>query len=111
MKILKWEEVMDDRFKYNGEDPNWNKVYIENPHTALGPSWKFNYCILAARYQAYIDSILNYEVNKDDVWICSFPKSGTTWAQEMIWLIHSGFDFEGAKDKLLFERSPTLRQM
>lgn len=131
MKVVKWEEVKDERFKYNGEDPNWFKVYIENPYTALGSSWKFSYCILAARYKDYIDSIFKYEARKDDVWICSFPKSGTTWywsvllfksifqstkwdsfrAQEMVWLVQSGFNFKEAKEKLLFQRSPTLRQM
>lgn len=111
MKIIKWNEVADDRYKYDGDDPQWHKVYVENPHTTLGADWKFNYCILAARYKAFMNSIFNYKADKNDVWICSFPKSGTTWAQEMVWLIQSGFDFDGAKEKLLFQRSPTLRQL
>lgn len=111
MEILKWEEVQDGRFKYTGEDPKWNKVSIRSTTTPLGLDWKFNYCILAARYKAYLDFILTYQVQEDDIWICSFPKSGTTWAQEMVWLIVNGFDFETGKTKPLLERSPTLRQM
>lgn len=111
MKILKWEAFQDSRSKYAGEDPGWHKVYIENPLTPLGAGWKFNYCVLGARFKPFMDSIINYEVNKDDVWICSFPKSGTTWTQEMVWLVQNGFNFEEAKEKLLYERSPTLRQM
>lgn len=112
MKVISWEEINDKRFKYSSkDDPRWHKVLIENTSTPLGPSRSFNHCVLAARYKPVMESMINYEVDADDVWICSYPKSGTTWAQEMVWLIHSGFDFKAAKEQLLFQRSPTLRQM
>ncbi|XP_077289157.1 luciferin sulfotransferase-like isoform X3 [Arctopsyche grandis] len=39
-------------------------------------------------------------VHHDDVWICSFPKCGTTWTQEMVWLLGHNFDYEKAKEFL-----------
>lgn len=43
-----------------------------------------------------IDRILNFEVHDDDVFLCGFPRSGTTLTQEMLWLIAHDFDFEQA---------------
>ncbi|XP_032780884.2 sulfotransferase 1E1 [Daphnia magna] len=49
----------------------------------------------------------NFQLRNEDVFILSFPKSGTTWTQEMVWLIANNCDFQGAK-KLLRERVPFL---
>ncbi|KAG8291804.1 aryl sulfotransferase activity protein [Homalodisca vitripennis] len=45
----------------------------------------------------FVDPILNFEVRDDDVWVCSFPKTGTTWTQEMVWCIANDLNFEAAK--------------
>ncbi|CAH1378608.1 unnamed protein product [Tenebrio molitor] len=34
----------------------------------------------------------NLEFSEEDIWICSFPRSGTTWTQEMVWMIVNHFD-------------------
>jgi len=62
---------------------------------------------LPIHYKKFSESIDNFEVRNSDVWVCSFPKTGTTWTQEMVWLIANGVDFEGAKTKLR-ERFPFL---
>ena len=46
------------------------------------------------------------EVFKEDIWISSFPKCGTTWTQEMVWNIVNDLDFEKAKSEKLDERIP-----
>ncbi|XP_060529473.1 luciferin sulfotransferase-like [Cylas formicarius] len=59
------------------------------------------------RFEDLHEQILNFEVNEDDVWICSFPKTGTTWTQEMVWMIMHDLDFEGGQVNL-GQRSPFL---
>ncbi|KAI5694330.1 hypothetical protein M8J75_015161 [Diaphorina citri] len=36
-------------------------------------------------YVNFAEDIINMDVRDDDVWVCSFPKTGTTWTQEMVW--------------------------
>lgn len=38
-----------------------------------------------------LEELLEFEVFEDDVWIITFPKCGTTWTQEMAWLLMNGF--------------------
>ncbi|XP_058454307.1 sulfotransferase 1B1-like [Malaya genurostris] len=65
------------------------------------------YCY-TKRFQSYEDNLFNFEVRKDDVWVSSFPKSGTTWCQEMVWLICHDLDFKAAKSEPLRTRFPFL---
>lgn len=64
-------------------------------------------CILTSRYIDLADKIKNFTIKSDDTWLISFPKTGTTWTQEMIWLICNNLDFKGA-EKHLGERFPFL---
>lgn len=52
--------------------------------------------------------IKNLQVKPEDVWIASYPKSGTTWTQEMMWLICNDLDYAGARAVTLDERFPFL---
>ncbi|XP_011302858.1 sulfotransferase 1C4 [Fopius arisanus] len=56
-------------------------------------------------FNKFADEIENFEVRDDDVWVCSFPKGGTTWTQEMVWCLGNDVDLEGAKADL-FQRFP-----
>lgn len=40
----------------------------------------------------------NFEIDDSDIWICGFPKSGTTWISEISWLIANDLDYEKAKE-------------
>ncbi|CAH1131623.1 unnamed protein product [Ceutorhynchus assimilis] len=48
-----------------------------------------------------------WKVNENDVWIVSFPKTGTTWTQEMVWLLLNDLNYKAA-EKNLIKRSPQL---
>ena len=37
--------------------------------------------------QANFDAAMRFKANKDDIFICSYVKSGTTWLQQIVWLI------------------------
>ncbi|XP_054274628.1 luciferin sulfotransferase-like [Macrosteles quadrilineatus] len=54
-----------------------------------------------------LDDILNMEVREDDTWICTFPKSGTHWSAEMVWLISNDLDYKGSEIPHL-QRVPSL---
>ncbi|XP_047035973.1 luciferin sulfotransferase [Helicoverpa zea] len=53
--------------------------------------------ILPADYMTIGQDILDMDVRDSDVWMCSYPRTGSTWAQEMVWLIGHNLDYEGAK--------------
>ena len=53
------------------------------------------------------ERIRNFKVKPDDIWIVTYPKSGTTWTQEMIWQIVNNVDRERGQLPL-FTRTPFL---
>uniref|UniRef100_A0A1B6GG97 Sulfotransferase domain-containing protein n=1 Tax=Cuerna arida TaxID=1464854 RepID=A0A1B6GG97_9HEMI len=65
-------------------------------------------CAMPEEYELYAERLHNFEVYEDDVWVISYPKCGTTWTQEMVWLIGNNCDFDAASDKLLLQRFPFL---
>ncbi|XP_045445697.1 luciferin sulfotransferase-like [Melitaea cinxia] len=54
------------------------------------------------------EEIYNFPVNSSDVFVASFPKSGTTWTQELVWLLENGLDYDTAKSTSLAKRFPFL---
>ncbi|KAF6203463.1 hypothetical protein GE061_001794 [Apolygus lucorum] len=45
-------------------------------------------------------------VRKDDVWIVTFPRSGTTWCQELVWMLNNNLDYATSAKVSLDERFP-----
>jgi len=70
--------------------------YIRYPH---GP------VVMPRSFLEFADRIRNFEVKEDDIWIVTYPKSGTTWTQEMVWQIVNNVD-PGKGQLPLFTRSP-----
>lgn len=64
--------------------------------------------IMPAKYEQFADHIHNFEARPDDIWISSLPRSGTTWTQEMIWLVCNDLDYEKALSTPLHARFPYL---
>jgi Sulfotransferase domain len=64
--------------------------------------------LLPAKYEQFAEEIYNFEARPDDVFICTFPRSGTTWTQEMIWLICNNLDYETALSVPLMQRFPFM---
>ncbi|XP_035893419.1 luciferin sulfotransferase-like [Anopheles stephensi] len=72
------------------------------------PDWAPEPVCLSTRYERIAQTIKNMEVRPDDVWIVTYPKSGTTWTQELIWLVCNGLDFQTAKDVSIDARFPFI---
>jgi len=56
--------------------------------------------VLTQKYADRVDVYRNVPLRADDVWIVTFPKCGTTWVQEMVWMITHNFDTEACKQPL-----------
>lgn len=64
--------------------------------------------LLQSGYEKFAEKIYNFEARPDDVWICTLPRSGTTWTQEMIWLLCNDLDYETASKNMVNDRFPYL---
>lgn len=89
-----------DKFVYAYPKPN--------PPTILGPNWPFEPCFLSAKYKKFKEKLSNFEVRPDDIWSITFPKSGSTWTQEMLWLLGNDLNYDTAKKIRLKERCPFI---
>ncbi|XP_026330971.1 sulfotransferase 1C2-like [Hyposmocoma kahamanoa] len=65
-------------------------------------------CVLTEAYGLHAANIYNMPLRSDDIVVTSFPRSGTTWTQELVWLITNELNFEKAKSVPLVDRYPLL---
>merc|ERR1712071_218459 len=63
--------------------------------------------VLTPKFAESASVFRNFPTRSDDVWVVTFPKCGTTWTQEMVWMITHNCDVEAAKEKLQI-RSPFI---
>ncbi|KAL7851755.1 hypothetical protein AOLI_G00221110 [Acnodon oligacanthus] len=55
-----------------------------------------------------VDRIQNWEIQDSDVFVVTYPKSGTIWLQQILSLIQARGDAEAIKDQLNSERLPWI---
>lgn len=99
LDVPREEQILPDFF---------SKVTVKNPSGTLqdlmGPKWAPKPAILPVIFPLASEEIMNYNNTRDDdVWVLSQPKCGTSWMQEMVWLITHDLDFQTAKEKDLFQ--------
>lgn len=57
-------------------------------------------------FKKHAEHLYNFKARKDDIWIATYPRSGTTWTQELVWMIANDLDYEAAQRDFLTKRSP-----
>ncbi|XP_057321879.1 sulfotransferase 1C4-like [Microplitis mediator] len=94
-KFLNKEKTKEMLEKFTGERTGWVQVGEKN--------WFFPH-----RYTEQGEGFYNFKARPDDTWVITYPRSGTTWTQELVWLLSNNLDFDTARKKLLAERFPFL---
>lgn len=90
--MLRYEEV-DDKCK---------EYLSKNFTTELRTGYvKCNGYLFINAFKNFGDEIQRMEIRDEDVWVCTFPKCGTTWVQEMVWCIANDLDFEAAQESMM----------
>jgi hypothetical protein len=65
-----------------------------------------NEYVLNDIYRDKIKDFKNFEVRNDDIFIATFPKSGTTWLQEIVYLIMNDCNFDKVSEQNIDLRVP-----
>ena len=65
------------------------------PVSALNDLVRYDNGILMPReFEPVAEQLYNFQVREDDIWVVTFPKAGTTWTQEMVWMLVNDVDKE-----------------
>lgn len=103
------EELKTDTNMQQSFDWRLSKLRWKNPPvTPLGPNHKFNGVCLPAQYKVFANSLRAFKIRPNDIYCFGYPKTGTTWTQEMVWLINNNFDFKKAKKISQLYRFPLI---
>ncbi|KAK5643013.1 hypothetical protein RI129_009180 [Pyrocoelia pectoralis] len=87
-----------------------NELYkseFSNNYIEMGPTNMF----MPESYGTFYKTVQEFKVEDDDIFVTGYPKSGTRWVDEMVWLIVNNLDFERARSLSLRERVPMLEYM
>ena len=67
------------------------------------------FCVMPRKFVYQdLERIKNMEIFEDDIWVVTYPKCGTTWTQEMIWMIGNNLDYGKSLSIKLNDRFPFL---
>ncbi|KAF5271011.1 hypothetical protein FQR65_LT05361 [Abscondita terminalis] len=80
------------------------RSYLGEKYAEFGPGKQ----VIVKPFTEFYDRIANFEIRDEDVFILAYPKTGSRWTQEMVWLILNGLDYTRALDEPQHDRSPLL---
>ncbi|XP_026329538.1 sulfotransferase 1C4-like [Hyposmocoma kahamanoa] len=70
----------------------------------VGPKKYF----LPHKFRQEASNIYNMPLRSNDIFVASYPRSGTTWTQELVWMVANDLDYEKSDAIPLTERYPFL---
>ena len=79
------------------------KDFLGNP-TGLVSCNHWGFKLSATVTEKEMEEMYNHPLDPRDVWVVTPPKCGTTWTQEMVWLLGNDLDYEGAKTPIMPDR-------
>lgn len=97
-------------FEIKDVEPEQNERLLEyfkgefNGFVQVGPKRYF----FPQKYRLEAAKIYNMPVRSSDVFVTSYPRSGTTWTQELVWMVANDLDYEKSNSIPLTERYPFL---
>ena len=102
------------------EDMGWKELSVEEKelrerYFTEGPKTDLvrfdNGFLLKRKVSLNINKIQNFPFREDDVIIMSHPKTGSTWAQETVWLLLNNLDIVKSKNIHKRFRTPALEKI
>ncbi|XP_050678451.1 sulfotransferase 1A1-like isoform X1 [Leptidea sinapis] len=60
------------------------------------------------KFKEEAESYYNMEIRPTDIFVTSYPRSGTTWTQELVWMVANDLDYATSDAIPLTERYPFL---
>lgn len=96
-------KLIDDAKNVFEIDRKYTKFELTYPpNTPLGTTYEPCPTVLPAKFAEVFDKLKDFKVRPGDIFLGGPPKCGTTWAQEMVWLINNDLNYEVAKSKNLY---------
>ncbi|GAB0097110.1 hypothetical protein DMENIID0001_127090 [Sergentomyia squamirostris] len=94
---------------YHGVDKFvWVKRTERPKDIKVAEKWCMEPLFMPIFYKEIAQRIEDFEVRSDDVWVVTYAKCGTTWTQEMVWLLMNDCDYKAAEETKLQVRFPFI---
>lgn len=91
---VKSSRLLEKAKMYGAKEFIWAKIDKKSANSfPFLDDYKFAKCFLPKKFMQISDRIENFEVRSDDVWICAFPKSGSTWATNIVFQLQNNLNF------------------
>ena len=103
MTELSWNELTN-------EEKEWRaKCFPKGPKSDLVRYE--NGFLLRRAFVNHTSAVRNFNLRDDDIFVLSHPKTGTTWTQELVWMIINDVDVEKSKNTDKMEKSPNINNV
>ena len=67
--------------------------------------------LVRRKFVNQMENFQNFVLRDDDIFIMSHPKTGSTWTQELVWMMVNDLDVEMSKNTKRVEKSPNIGKL